>query len=171
MTLRQRWGLVAALTLVVAACGTGSDAEGVDALPPDPAGACLEGDPDCRDIPGNEPLPPNGEPDLSQEPGDDGVDVGVDGGLTVSDALTSTTEGVIAVAGFIVADASGLRLCEALAESLPPQCAGAALPLSDLESVDPDDLRTEQGVTWSDYPVTVFGEIVDGTLQATPFSS
>ena len=171
MAIRRLWGLVAVLALVVASCGTGSDGEEVDAIPPNPAGACLEGDPDCRDIPGNEPLLQDGEPDLSQEPGDDGVGFLADGGLTVPAALTSTAEGVIAVTGFIVADASGLRLCEALAESLPPQCAGAAVPLSDLDTVDPDDLRTEQGVTWSDYPVTILGEIVDGRLQATPFSS
>ncbi|NIR41603.1 MAG: hypothetical protein GWN79_26950, partial [Actinobacteria bacterium] len=79
--------------------------------------------------------------------------------------------GVIAVKGFVVADADGIRLCDLLAESLPPQCGGTWIELANLDAIDPDELKTEQGVTWTDFPVTVLGEIVDGVLTPTPLSA
>ena len=95
----------------------------------------------------------------------------VGGGLAVSEALTTDATGVLAVKGFVVADADGIRLCEALAESMPPQCGGASIDLANLDAIDPDELRTEQGVTWSDSTVTVLGEIVDGMLVPTALSA
>ncbi len=95
----------------------------------------------------------------------------VDGGLSVGEALATDAVGVIAVRGFIVADDSGIRLCELLAESMPPQCGGAVVGVADLGSVDPDELKSAQGVTWTDFPVMVFGELVDGILVPTPLST
>ena len=86
----------------------------------------------------------------------------------VSIADAASTSGDIAVAGFLVVVDGQARLCEALAESFPPQCGGASVALSDYDQVDPDDLQSEGAVTWTDYAVTVFGEMVDGTLVATP---
>lgn len=158
--------LFASLVLVAAACGAGED--DAAALPintgDEPAidAACLVGEPDCNDTPGGEPqdLPPPGD-----EPGtSDGFVVA--GGLTVTDALETDETGVIAVSGFIVADAAGVRLCEALAESFPPQCGGPSILLEGLEQIDPDELSTEGDVSWTDYAVTVFGELIDGTLVA-----
>jgi hypothetical protein len=95
----------------------------------------------------------------------------VDGGLTVSEALATVATGPIAVSGFVVEDAAGLRLCEVLLESYPPQCGGASIPLADTSTIDPDELQAAQGVVWTDSPVTVLGEIVDGTLVPTPLSA
>ena len=94
----------------------------------------------------------------------------VDGGLTVAEALTTDAVGIIAVTGFIVVNDSGAHLCELLAESLPPLCGGAAIEVADLSTIDPDSLSEAQGVTWTDQPVTILGEIVDGTLVPDPFS-
>ncbi|MDH3605739.1 MAG: hypothetical protein OER12_01945, partial [Acidimicrobiia bacterium] len=72
---------VAALALAAAACGadepasSGAPVGGTDQtlplnsgddLAPDPAGACLEGEPDCNDTPGGTPsdLPPPQDTDL-----------------------------------------------------------------------------------------------------------
>jgi hypothetical protein len=155
--------LLAALALAAAACGAGEDDaaglpvnDGSDT--PVAAGACLEGEPDCNDIPGGEPtdLPP-------PDDGDDEPPVTV---LDVPDAVDAT--GPVTVTGFVVDVAGETRLCEALAESFPPQCGGASVTVTSLDQVDPDDLQTEGDVTWTDYAVTIFGEMVDGTLVATP---
>lgn len=95
----------------------------------------------------------------------------VGGGLTIDEALTTDATGILAVQGFVVADDSGIRLCDLLAESLPPQCGGASIAVADLDAVDPDELKSSQGVTWTDFPVTIVGEIIDGALVPTPLST
>jgi hypothetical protein len=171
--MRKMLTAVVLVALFAAACGDGgttADAPGSEPLPPDPAATCPEGTPDCNDTPGlSEPPILPGEPDEGVDPG--ATPMPVDGGLTVSEALGTDAGGPIAVSGFVVEDAAGLRLCEALAESYPPQCGGAALPLADTSTIDPDELQSAQGVTWTDYPVTVLGEIVDGVLVPTPLSA
>ncbi len=197
MNSKLRWAKVAvigaAFVLVVAACGGDSDEgevapapttvaagnEDPAVLPPNPdpgddpatAGACLEGEPDCNDIGviTDEPLDlPIGSDD---EPGDvvTGSGALVDGGLTVSEALDTTATGIIAVQGFLLDDGSGARLCELLAESMPPQCGGASVSIENFEEVLGVPLANAQGVTWTDSTVTFFGELVDGTLVVDPF--
>ncbi len=153
--------LMAALSLALAACGGGGD--DAAALPtnagadPDIAAACLEGEPDCNDTPGGEPQ------DLPNSGDVDGEPIAV---MTIADAASAS--GQVTVTGFLVNVAGESRLCEALAESFPPQCGGASITLTGLDQIDPDDLKTEGDVTWTDNAVTVFGEMVDGTLVTTP---
>lgn len=168
-------GALAALALIAAACGGASDAEapGVADLPINPAAACIDTEPDCQDtLDTNEPLFVDGEP---TDGPDDGLVVNggaltPDGGLTVADALSSDAVGIVAVKGFLIQDDNGARLCDLLAESLPPQCGGASVGLSDISTIDPDELKSEQGVTWTDFPVTVLGELAGGVLTITPVS-
>lgn len=166
--------LLAALALVAAACGgtTQDDGSATGDLPQNPAATCLAGDPDCNDIPGNDaPTLEPGDPDAPVTPGGN-MGMPIDGGgLSVADALSSDVDGPIAVFGFVVQGADGARLCDALAESFPPQCGGAAIDLSDISTIDVDQLKSEQGVTWTDAAVTVIGEIVGGVFTVTPLSS
>ncbi|MDR9450785.1 MAG: hypothetical protein RI637_06145 [Acidimicrobiia bacterium] len=166
--------LLTVLMLLLAACGGGATADEPAAIPPNdnpantPAagGTCLEGEPDCNDTPaggGALPLPNEDEPSDAVTGG-----MPVDGGLTVSEALESDATGVIAVRGFLVADQTGARLCEVLAESYPPQCGGAGLPVSGYEEILDVPTSTAQGVTWTDQPISLLGEIVDGTLLVDP---
>lgn len=156
------------LVAVVAACGddaTGEELPVNTDAPPAAAGACLVDEPDCDDI----GVPDGGELPL---PSDDsevvtGGMVAGDG-LTVSEALTGDAEGVIAVSGFLFDDGSGPVLCEVLAESFPPQCGGASVPVEGYEEAVDVPLVSEQGVTWTDQPLTLFGEIVDGTFVIDP---
>jgi hypothetical protein len=167
MTRIVRGVVLLTFLLVVAACGDDADSAelppaGDDAPPA--AGACLEGTEDCNDtlFPGDEPVTPL--------PGDSqGMPI-EGGGLTVAEALETDAAGVIAVTGFYVDTGSGPMLCDALAESFPPQCGGASIPLADISPVDPESIQTNQGTSWSDDPVFVVGEIVDGTLVPTPTS-
>lgn len=161
--------LCAALAAALVACGgdAGEDELPINTgTPPAATGACLVDEPDCNDIgvPDGGELPP---------PGDDGEVV--TGGmvaepLTVSQALVSDIGGVIAVQGFLFDDGSGPVLCDALAESFPPQCGGDSLPVSGHEEAVDVPIISEQGVTWTDQPVVLLGEYIDGTLVVDPTS-
>ena len=68
----------------------------------------------------------------SQEQSEGGISLPPrDGGVTVSEALASSSQ-VGWIRGFLLAERDQpVMLCEALAESFPPQCGGAALILRD----------------------------------------
>jgi hypothetical protein len=73
-------------------------------------------------------------------------------------------EGPAAVTGSLLANGDDVRLCAALAESFPPQCGGDSITVVGLDLDTLDGLTTEGEVTWSDLPVTVEGDLQDGTL-------
>ena len=150
-----------ALAVLAAACGT----ESADPSPDAAAGACLVGDPDCGDlgvVNNDEPLFIDDEP-TDGAPPDDAVGMLVDGGLTVEEALATDASGVLAVQGFYVNDGSTVRLCDALAESFPPQCGGASIEVDGLDEEELDYQR-EAGVTWTNETTIVFCEIIDGAV-------
>ena len=150
--------LIATLALVTAACGGGDDDAAAlptnDGAEPAIDTPCLVDEPECDDTPG-------GEPQDLPAPGDDEPVVAV----SVADAADMV--GQVSLTGFLVEVDGEVRLCEALAESFPPQCGGASITITSHEQVDPDDLQNEGSVTWTDFAVTIFGEMVDGTLVAT----
>jgi hypothetical protein len=91
--------------------------------------------------------------------------------LSIGQALAGSRNGRVTVSGFLIApDGQPVRLCSALLESYPPQCGEPALVVEglDLTSLDgltkTDDPSLAQ-VTWSDMPVSIPGEIVDGVLS------
>lgn len=92
-------------------------------------------------------------------------------GISVSEALAGDQIGPILVNGFVLIRDGEARLCEALAESFPPQCGGPSLTLDGFE---PDSvmLSEEQGVRWTDDVVQIVGvrngdvlEITDGMVS------
>ena len=168
MTTRKLALGFAAFALFITACGTAAEELPLNTNPDaDPAvsGACLVDEPDCNDTGamGDEPV------DLPPPSDETPTGAVVDGGLTVSEALATDATGILAVGGFLVDDGTTARLCEALAESFPPQCGGASIELASYTTIDPDSLKTEQGVTWTDDHTVVFGEIVDGVLDENAF--
>jgi hypothetical protein len=86
----------------------------------------------------------------------------------VSEALATDASGIIAVKGFLVTDETGARLCEALAESYPPQCGGASVPVVGYEEMVDVPLQNAQGVTWTDDVLSLFGELLDGVFVVDP---
>lgn len=81
-------------------------------------------------------------------------------GMTVGEALDhEATDDLVSVTGalFIGADGSVL-LCEAIAESFPPQCGGERIPVEGLDPAAVAGLQTEGEVSWSD-SVTLFGSV------------
>jgi hypothetical protein len=156
------------LVVVLTACGSGTTEDelpvNTDVAPP-AAGTCLVDERDCDDIgvpDGGGALPP---------PSDGGEVVTgavADGGLSVSEALGSDMGGILAVQGFLFDDGSGPVLCEVLAESFPPQCGGASIAISGHEEAVNVPIVAEQGVTWTDQTLVLFGELVDGVLVVDP---
>ncbi len=56
-------------------------------------------------------------------------------------------------------------LCDAILESLPPQCGRVALRVKiDEDMLEPLDLRTRAGVMWSEEPVVLSGVLSNGFL-------
>lgn len=165
-----------ALVLATSACAVASETSDPNAGVPQVAGICAPESPDCDDTVvidqgdgTGEDLFPDDEPrDGVTPPGASGVLVG--GGLTVPEALATDATGVIAVQGFYFDDGSGPRLCEALAESFPPQCGGASLTLGELGDIDLGLLQGSQGITWSDDSIVILGELVNGVLAPIPTS-
>ena len=133
---------ILALALVAAGCGGGE---------PSPAAA--------------EPVPPaatSGTPSSGAPiPG---------GGLTVNEALASTLDGPLMVAGFLVATGDEARLCSALAESFPPQCGGSSLLVEGLDLATVEGLQTEGDVSWTDERFSVLGDVANGVLTVSATS-
>jgi predicted secreted protein len=84
--------------------------------------------------------------------------------ISVSELLATSPAGQIVVRGSLFDDGTGLRLCEALAESFPPQCPGDSVLISD-PSVIEADFTVEAGVRWTDRVVVLYGELIDGELR------
>ncbi len=84
---------------------------------------------------------------------------------TVDQALTAGVDGPILVTGLLIDAGNGWRLCEAIAESYPPQCGGASVSV---DGVDPAeyDLERADGVRWSE-AATVVGTLDGDTLTVT----
>ncbi len=49
------------------------------------------------------------------------------GGLTIEEALETTAEGPLVVAGYLIEQGDEIRLCSAILESYPPQCGEPSL--------------------------------------------
>ncbi len=154
--------LTAALALMATSCGGGEDDsatlpvnDGADSPAIDTT--CLADEPECDDTPTGEPqdLPPPGDTDLQPVVA-----------LSVPDATAAS--GRVAVNGFLVVGFGDARLCEALAESFPPQCGGASVAVTSVDQIDPADLQSDGSVAWTDFAVTIVGEMATGTLIADP---
>ena len=81
-------------------------------------------------------------------------------GLTVAEALThGPTDDLVTVTGALFVDADGtVRLCDAIAESFPPQCGGDRIVVEGLDLDDIDDIQEENDVRWSE-SITLFGSV------------
>jgi hypothetical protein len=123
------------------------------------AACTAQGDPD-------DPIDSDDSPTASTAPGDAPVLVIVDGapgdgpGLTVAQALThGPTDDLVTVSGALFVDADGtVRLCDAIAESFPPQCGGDRIVVEGLDLDEIDDLQEESDVRWAE-SVTLFGSV------------
>lgn len=106
----------------------------------------------------------SGGDDIAGSGGTSGAATGMGPGISIAEARRSTLAGPLLVNGYLVASSGETRLCEALAESSPPQCAGASLVVRGLELASVEGTRSASGVTWTERPVQLLGEVRDGVL-------
>ncbi|HEX2883232.1 MAG TPA: hypothetical protein VHQ42_01540 [Candidatus Limnocylindria bacterium] len=131
-----RTALALVLVLVLVACGPAAD---------DPV------DSDSSPMPSGPDGPAPVLVIVDGEPGD--------GGISVAEAIGhQPTDDIVAVTGslFVAADGSVL-VCDAIAESFPPQCAGARLPVEGLD-LGTLELEEANGVRWAER-VTLLGSV------------
>ena len=81
-------------------------------------------------------------------------------GLSLADALDHlATDDIVTVSGALFVDSDGTTwLCEAIAESFPPQCGGERIEVKGLDPGDVPNLQEEQDVRWSE-SVTLVGSV------------
>ena len=114
----------------------------------------------------DDPVDSNDAPPHSAGAGDALVLVIADGdpggrpGLSVAEALThGPTDDLVTVTGALFVGADGtVRLCDAIAESFPPQCGGDRIVVEGLDLDAVDDLQQENDVRWAE-SVTLFGSV------------
>jgi putative hemolysin len=170
MRWRTMMAVVAALSLMVMACGEAAEEPGDQSGLANPASAY------CEEQGGTV------EMRLDDTGGTYGVCVFSDGSeceewtyfrgecapesgatMTIDEALASTEEGPITVTGYLFVDTEGnATLASLIAESFPPQAAGATMPVQvDLSRFS---FSEDQGLRWTDQMVNVEGTLVDGVL-------
>ena len=105
-------------------------------------------------------------PDSTSPDGDRLLPVG---GLTVGVLTADTTGGPLLARAYVVVAPDGTaRLCDALAESSPPQCGGASIVVTGLPPELVDGLQARSGVRWSEAPVQLIGTVVGGVFVNDP---
>jgi hypothetical protein len=150
---RDRWAALAvAGALALALGGCGDDEDAVATAPATSAG-------DARLV-----APPDGTSPASGQ-------MLAASGLSVEEALADSGGEPLVVRAFIVVAPDGAaRLCDALAESSPPQCGGASMPVTGLPPEMVDGLETREGVRWSEGPVQLIGSVRDGSFVNDPLA-
>ena len=88
--------------------------------------------------------------------------------VSVAEALQREGQKV-RVRGALVVDRREARMCDALAESHPPQCVGGARLVSFDASTLPPEAAESGGVRWLD-SVEVIAVVADGTLRQVVLS-
>jgi hypothetical protein len=79
--------------------------------------------------------------------------------LTVEEARSLESEEPVRVRGWLFVDHDGtVRLCDAIAESFPPQCGGTRIRVEGLEPGMLPNLQEEGDVRWAE-GVQLFGTI------------
>ena len=73
-------------------------------------------------------------------------------GMSVSEALThGPTDDIVTVTGALFVNADGtVLLCDAIAESFPPQCGGDRIAVDGLDLATVAGLQEANGVQWAE---------------------
>ena len=103
--------------------------------------------------------------------GGQNVSTGVGPGISIYEALASTSDEPLLINGWLVISPQGeVRFCSALGESNPPSCAGSTLAVTGLDPNNAGKLADVGGVQWSEESVQLLGTIKDGRLVVSATS-
>lgn len=108
------------------------------------------------------------EPQPTQPPATAGIGMGP--GISIEEAIASNLEGPLLVNGNLLAEGDEIRLCDALAESFPPQCGGPQLRVEGLNLDEVDGLVREGEVAWTDRPIQLLGDVEGDRLVVSTTS-
>lgn len=152
--MKKVFALLAIALAVLAACGDGT-ADTAD------AGPSSTEEPTTG---GLTPLAPDTDGDSAMGPG-----------ISVAELLASTADGPFLVNGYLFVSTDGeVVLADAIDESYPPQPAGNQVRVegADLISLPLVEAPDSEIVTaqWTEAPVQVLGNLVDGVLVVDPTS-
>lgn len=104
-------------------------------------------------------------------PGGRYVSTGVGPGISIDEALASTSDEPLLINGWLVISPQGeVRFCSALGESNPPSCAGSSLAVTGLDPDNVGELAEAGGVQWSKESVQLLGTIENGRLVVSATS-
>ncbi len=81
--------------------------------------------------------------------------------IPVAELLADRPTGEVVVRAVAFDDGQGLVLCEALAESFPPQCPGESVPVVNPDHLDEVEFTSSGAVRWTDRPLTVVGTLTE----------
>ena len=94
-----------------------------------------------------------------------GSDEGEPGGAptspTAPTAPTTPTARETEFTGYLVQSGGEARICEALAESYPPQCGGRSYRLLGFDAASVRGVEQANGVSWTEQQVTLRGVLAD----------
>ena len=153
--MKRLIALLTATAFVLAACGGGA------ADPIEPA--------DVGNAPTTQAPVTGGETPLADD-ADGATLAGMGPGISVAELLAATTEGPFLVNGYVFVGTDGNAvISDAIAESYPPQPAGAQVPV---EGIDVMQLPLVEGSvdseiptsSWTEQPVQLLGDLIDGVL-------
>lgn len=160
--MKRPVALLAATALVLAACGGGEA---------DPAQSA-----DVGNAPTTQAPETGGDTPLADDAGGT-IITGMGPGISVADLLATTIDGPFLVNGYVFVGTDGrVVISDAIAESYPPQPAGAQIPV---EGVDLMQLPLVEGPvdseiptsSWTDQPVQLLGDLIDGVLVGNSVAS
>ncbi len=160
-TMKRLIALLAATAFVLAACGGAAD-------PTQPA--------DVGSAPTTQAPETGGETPLANDAGGT-VITGMGPGISVAELLTATIDGPFLVNGYLFVGTDGsVVISDAIAESFPPQPAGAQVHV---EGVDLMQLPLVEGPvdseiptsSWTDQPIQLLGDLIDGVLVGNSVAS
>ena len=158
--MKRLIALLASIALVLAACGGG------EADPAQPADVA----------PTTQAPETGGNTPLADDAGETMI-AGMGPGISVDELLAATGNGPFLVNGYVfVATDGSVVISDVIAESYPPQPAGAQVPV---EGVDVMQLPLVEGSgdseiptsSWTEQPVQLIGDFIDGVLVGNSTAS
>lgn len=111
----------------------------------------------------DQPVPDEGDEPQAPIPDDEDA-------LSVPDLLATSPSGEVVLRGLFFDDGSGLVVCDALAESFPPQCPGPQISITN-PAAAAAAFTEEGGVRWTDQPVVLLGTLAGDGFEIIAMQS
>jgi hypothetical protein len=87
-------------------------------------------------------------------------------GISIDEAIAFDSDEPLLVNGNIWAEGDQVYLCDAVAESHPPQCAGVRLEVVGVKLAEVDGLQRASGIAWTER-TQLLGVVADGKITVS----